>query len=131
MFKECQGTTMHLSTLAKTGDSLRSTRLSIEREGQRREIDAPVEMEGYTAVGLACAQDKSGAPYFVVEYGELPYGCSFCEWYYLYDGSGKQLTHSTPPLRNVDGQQAPNNDEYSRLLAELGIEHPEVEPIEP
>ncbi len=53
-------------------------------------------MDGYTAVGLACVQDRSGTPYFVVQYGELPFGCSFCEWYYLYDASGRQLTHSTP-----------------------------------
>lgn len=131
MFKECQGATLHLSPLAKEGDAPQRTRLEIERDGERRAIQAPTEMQDYTAVGLACTQDKGGAPLFVVEYGELPYGCSFCEWYYLYDASGKQLTQSVPPLREVDGQQAPNNDEYSRLLAELGIEHPEVEPFQP
>lgn len=131
MQKDCQGTGMHLTALAAADGASRQTRLEIERDGQRRAIDKPEEMKDYTAVGLGCVQDQAGAPYFVVQYGELPYGCEFCEWYYLYDAAGKQLTHSIPPLREEDGRQAPNNDEYARLLGELGIEHPEVDPFTP
>ncbi|MFI8718137.1 hypothetical protein ACIGHF_09665 [Stenotrophomonas sp. NPDC077464] len=130
MHKECAGARLHLTTLPATDGTATRTRLDIEKDGQRRTLDAPVEMEGYTAVGLACVEDAQGASYFVVQYGELPYGCAFCEWFYLYDANGRQLTHSTPPLRGEAGSQSPNNDEYSQLIAKLGIQHPEVDDIE-
>jgi hypothetical protein len=130
MHKECPGATLHLTALpAKDGETTR-TRLEIEKDGQRRAIDAPAEMSDYTAVGLACAEDTKGASYFVVQYGELPFGCAFCEWFYLYDADGKELTHSTPPLRGEADAQSPNNDEYSQLIAKLGITHPEVDYLE-
>ncbi|WP_241752679.1 hypothetical protein, partial [Stenotrophomonas maltophilia] len=95
-------TRLHLAAQpTQDTDASRLTTLEIEKDGARQAIAAPKEMDGYTAVGLACVQDRSGTPYFVVQYGELPFGCSFCEWYYLYDASGRQLTHSTPPLRSV------------------------------
>jgi hypothetical protein len=92
-------------------------------------------MKDYTAVGLGCAvADTDGKPYFVAQYGELPAGCSFCEWYYLYDANGKQLTHSDPPIVEDKSmpeaqQQSPNNAEYEALIAKLGIQHPEVDYI--
>ncbi|WP_313345474.1 hypothetical protein [Stenotrophomonas sp.] len=130
MHKECPGARLHLTALpAKDGEATR-TRLEIEKDGQRRAIDAPAEMSDYTAVGLACAEDTQGTSYFVVQYGELPFGCAFCEWFYLYDADGKQLTHSNPPLRGDADAQSPNNDEYSQLIAKLGITHPEVDYIE-
>jgi hypothetical protein len=130
MHKECPGARLHLTALpAKDGEATR-TRLEIEKDGQRRPIDAPAEMSGYTAVGLACVEDAQGTSYFVVQYGELPYGCAFCEWFYLYDADGKQLTHSTPPVRGEADAQSPNNDEYSQLIAKLGIKHPEVDDID-
>lgn len=131
MTKDCQGARLHLTALAQHDAAPVQTRLELERDGARHLIQTPAEMDGYTAVGLACVQDRSGAPYFVVQYGELPYGCAFCEWYFLYDAHGKQLTHSKPPLREDAGQQAPNNDEYARLLGELGIDHAEVDPFQP
>lgn len=127
MHKECPGARLNLTALpAKDGDATQ-TRLELEKDGQRKAIDKPAEMSEYTAVGLACVQDKQGASYFVVQYGELPFGCSFCEWFYLYDAAGTQLTHSTPPLREEDGAQAPNNDEYEQAITRLGINHPEVD----
>ena len=130
MHKECPGARLHLTALpAKDGEAT-LTRLEIEKDGQRRTLEAPAEMSGYTAVGLACVEDAQGASYFVVQYGELPYGCAFCEWFYLYDANGKQLTHSNPPVRGEVGAQSPNNDEYSQLIAKLGIQHPEVDDIE-
>ncbi|MDF2817027.1 MAG: hypothetical protein K0S73_967 [Stenotrophomonas rhizophila] len=130
MHKECPGATLHLTALpTKDGDTTR-TRLEIEKDGQRRTIETPAELGDYTAVGLACAEDKQGASYFVVQYGELPFGCAFCEWFTLYDADGRQLTHNTPPLRGEADAQSPNNDEYSQLIAKLGITHPEVDYIE-
>jgi hypothetical protein len=130
MHKECPGARLHLTALpAKDGEATR-TRLEIEKDGQRRTIDAPAEMSGYTAVGLACVEYAQGTSYFVVQYGELPYGCAFCEWFYLYDANGNQLTHSNPPIRGEADAQSPNNDEYSQLIAKLGITHPEVDYIE-
>lgn len=132
MHIDCQGTRLHLAAQpTQDTDASRLTTLEIEKDGARQAIAAPKEMDGYTAVGLACVQDRSGTPYFVVQYGELPFGCSFCEWYYLYDASGRQLTHSTPPLRGAEGEeQEPNNDEYEKLIDSLGIKHPEVNYIE-
>lgn len=132
MHIDCQGTRLHLAAQpTQDTDASRLTTLEIEKDGARQAIAAPKEMDGYTAVGLACVQDRSGTPYFVVQYGELPFGCSFCEWYYLYDANGRQLTHSTPPLRGAEGEeQEPNNDEYETLIDSLGIKHPEVNYIE-
>lgn len=131
MHIDCQGTRLHLATLpAQETDAPQRTTLEIEKDGARQAIAAPAEMDGYTAVGMACVQDTSGTPFFVVQYGELPFGCSFCEWYYLYDASGRQLTHSTPPLRGEGEEQEPNNDEYEQLLEKHGIQHPEVNYIE-
>lgn len=95
----------------------------MERDGQRQEVAAPPEMADYTAVGLGCAEDAKGSTYFVVQYGELPYGCEFCEWFFLYDIKGQLLNHATPPLHTQDGQQSPNNDEYEHKLEELGLKH--------
>jgi hypothetical protein len=130
MHKECAGARLHLTALPAQEGQTTQTRLEIEKDGQRRIIDAPEEMRGYTAVGLACVEDAQGTSYFVVQYGELPYGCAFCEWFYLYDANGTQLSHSNPPMRGEGEMQSPNNDEYSQLIAKLGIKHPEVDDIE-
>ncbi|WP_250862528.1 hypothetical protein, partial [Caballeronia sp. INML3] len=71
----------------------------VDSAGRQVIIDTPEEMEGYAVIGLGCAvADADGKPYFIAQYDELPEGCSFCEWYYLYDANGKQLTHSYPPV---------------------------------
>lgn len=82
-------------------------------------------------VGLACAASKGG-PVFVVEYGELPEGCKFCEWRHVYGLDGRPLTVSDPPIRVPKGMdpvrgQAPNNDDYDRFRRERGLEKPEIE----
>ncbi|WJM76561.1 hypothetical protein QTJ10_23505 [Xanthomonas hortorum pv. vitians] len=125
MIKECSGARLHLTALpSKSGDSPK-TRVEIERDGERQELAPPAEMVDYTAVGLGCAEDGKGTNYFVIQYGELPYGCEFCEWFFLYDAKGQLLNHAAPPLREQDGQQSPNNDEYEHKLEELGLKHPE------
>ena len=139
MKKSCAGLEMQLVFAAPVqgagANAQRITSLTLlDGTGQQVAIAKPVEMEGYTAVGLGCAVAANGKPYFVAQYGELPAGCSFCEWYYLYDEHGKQLTHSDPPvIEDKDlpeaQQQSPNNAEYEALIAKLGIQHPEVDYI--
>lgn len=139
MKKSCAGVEMHLLSAApvqgESGEVLRATSLEIvDSAGQQVPINKPEEMKDYTAVGIGCAVAADGKPYFVAQYGELPTGCSFCEWYYLYDANGKQLTHSDPPIVEDKSlpeaqQQSPNNAEYEALITKLGIEHPEVDYI--
>src|SRR5690606_11144137 len=91
MKKDCEGSEMHLvfDTLAQSAgtDVQRTTSLKLlNRTGQQVAIAKPAEMNGYTVVGLGCVvAETDGKPYFVAQYGEFPAGCSFCEWYYLYD----------------------------------------------
>jgi len=140
MKKSCAGAEMHLMIDAfaqgASDDVPRATSLRVmDSTGQQMAIVKPEEMKDYTAVGLGCAvADTDGKPYFVAQYGELPTGCSFCEWYYLYDANGKQLTHSEPSVvedKNMPEaqQRSPNNAEYEAMIAKLGIQHPEVDYI--
>ena len=138
MKKSCAGAEMHLVIGAPAQGASegapRTTSLKIvNNTGQQVAIVKPKEMKDYTAVALGCAvADADGKPYFVAQYGELPTGCSFCEWYYLYDTNGKQLTHSDPPVVEDKSmpeaqQRSSNNSEYEAMLAKLGIRHPEVD----
>lgn len=131
MIKECSGVRLHLTALPSESGASTKTRVEIERDGERQGLSPPAEMVDYTAVGLGCAEDGKGTNYFVIQYGELPYGCEFCEWFFLYDVKGQLLNHAAPPLREQDGQQSPNNDEYEHKLEELGLKHPELLPFQP
>ena len=89
-------------------------------------------MERYTAVGLACVQDKENKPYLAVQFGELPEGCQFCEWLHIYTLDGKPLTNSQPPIfrdasRPASSALAPNNREFDALTKQLGLERPRFE----
>lgn len=140
MKKTCAGAEMHLlvdaPVQAESEEVRPTTSLKIvDSAGQQISIVKPEEMKDYTAVGIGCAVAADGKPYFVAQYGELPTGCSFCEWYYLYDASGKQITRSNPSIIEDKSmpeaqQQSPNNAEYEALIAKLGIEHPEVDYIQ-
>ena len=131
MDKQCDGTTFRISPV-DASDVSRGTMLErVDAAGVASPIARPAEMADYTAVGLGCATGSDGKPYFVAQYGELPFGCEFCEWFYLYDADGKQLTRSEPPLLTDETlpegkQQTPNTAEYERMLVKLGIKHPEV-----
>lgn len=106
--------------------------------GQEKVANVPIpsEMEGYEPVALGCAIAKTDhRAYFVVQYGERPYGCSFCEWFFLYDVHGQQLTHSSPPVLEDKAlppvqRQYPNNNEYEAMIRDLGIDQPEMTAIE-
>ncbi|MEQ7705613.1 hypothetical protein VC179_004270 [Xanthomonas sp. WHRI 8812E] len=130
MIKECRGMRLQLTALPSQDATSTRTRVDMEREGQRQTLPAPAEMAEYTPVGIGCAEDGKGTAYAVVQYGELPYGCEFCEWFFLYDATGKLLNHATPPLLEQDGQQSPNNDDYEHMLEQLGLKHPELLPFQ-
>lgn len=132
MIKQCAGARLHLVALPAQGDAAPTrTRVELERDGQRQALTPPAEMADYTAVGMGCAEDGKGAAYVVVQFGELPYGCEFCEWFFLYDLNGELLNHATPPLRDDAGGQSPNNDDYEHQLEALGLRHPQITPFQP
>ncbi|MET0549435.1 MAG: hypothetical protein ABW002_09230 [Xanthomonas sp.] len=132
MIKECPGARLHLTTLPSADASAPAkTQVALERDGQQQTLAPPPEMADYTAVALGCSESTKGETYFVVQYGELPYGCEFCEWFFVYDGKGRLLNHANPPLREEQGQQSPNNDEYEHQLEALGLKHPDMEPFLP
>ncbi len=131
LVKECSGARMALQCDASSKDCTSSTLQYIDPQGQARAAEKPRGMQDYTAVGLGCLTAKDGSGYFVVQYGELPYGCKFCEWFHLYDASGALLTHSDPPILTgadaaPDGQ-APNNREFEAQHRKLGLGRPEVD----
>lgn len=133
MDKTCEGVTFRIAPVGGDSNAATETSLSvIDQAGNSKAIEKPEEMQDYTAVGLGCAVAKTdGKAYFVVEFGELPSGCQFCEWFYLYDTHGNALTRSAPPLlvdesRPEGQQQSPNTREYQQALEKLGIQHPEV-----
>lgn len=129
--RRCAGIELQLSCSRLAGDAetlnCKSTSLSIQAaHGQLSKIVKPAEMADYTAVGIGCAVANDGTAYFVAQYGELPFGCEFCEWHYLYDQNGQQLTHSQPtvlrdPSLPGDDKQYPNNQEYTALQQKLGL----------
>lgn len=119
-------------TLQCTDEDCGTTTLrlnSIRRQSTK--IGRPEGMERYTAVGLACAKATNGTPYFIVQYGELPYGCAFCEWFHLYTVHGQLLTRSVPAILTdtsaPEGQgQAPNNAQFDALDRKLGLSRPKI-----
>lgn len=129
LVNSCAGIRFFITRAASGG-----TALAVEdASGERSSIATPPEMNEYQPVGLGCGvSGADGKSYFVVQYGELEGGCSFCEWFYLYDAQGKQLTSSKKILKEDSGlpegqQQYPDNDEYESMLGKLKLQHPEIE----
>lgn len=123
VMRTCGGTTLALSY---ADDGSARTLLRMTGSGGERVLRAPDEMRDYTAIGIGCAVAADGAPYFIVEYGEHPQGCEFCEWRYLYDADGKRLNASDPILLVDPGlppayQQYPNNIDFDRRAKALGL----------
>lgn len=132
LVKQCGALEVALQCNASSTDCTQ-TDLSIrDAAGKSIAVAKPGEMVDYTAVGLDCAIASDKSHYFVVQYGERPYGCGFCEWYYLYDATGKQLTHSDPIFLSDSSlpegkQQTPNNREFDAALDRLGIKEVNTE----
>ncbi len=134
MEKTCGNVTLQISRVAHGDDANSTTLQRVAPDGKTTGIEKPSEMANYTAVGLGCATSANRDAYFVVQYGELPFGCQFCEWFYLYDLQGNQLTRSIPPILTdsslPEGEgQSSNTREYQEMLQRLDITHPEVEYI--
>lgn len=132
LVKQCGAIEVTLRCTASSADCTQ-TDLSIgDATGRSVDVAKPSEMADYTAVGLDCAVASDNSHYFIVQYGERPYGCGFCEWYYLYDAAGKQLTRSNPIFLNDSSlpegkQQTPNNREFDAALDKLGIKEVNTE----
>ena len=90
-------------------------------------LAGPRAMGDYVPVGVGCARSVRGREYLVVEYGETPYGCKVCEWFFVYDVDGKPMNASVPPLRGDAESLEANNDEYEQKLVELGLDHPRID----
>lgn len=103
--------------------------------GPARAVEDPPEMAGYSATGLGCARSTGMRDRgFVVEYGEEPYGCEFCEWRYLLDTQGNFLTHAVPPVltdstRPPGQQQYPNQHDYDEAAKRLRLVDDELDYI--
>ena len=69
----------------------------------------------------------------MVQFGELPYGCKVCEFYYLYDISGNVLTKSEPLFLKEPregsprGSLNPNNKEFDAIFKKLELKWNELE----
>ncbi|WP_434777127.1 hypothetical protein [Neisseria sp. Ec49-e6-T10] len=98
-------------------------------EGKEVFVPQPEEMKkDYTAKGAACVRSEAkNMPYFVVEYGQLPTGCNMCEWHYLYDIHGQQLTKNVPIFFKEQDDQTPNNEEFTKLTEQLKLKLVELD----
>ena len=131
--KTCAGTTY--SIVITTSQDDQKTFALFRQAGamQREQIKPPTEMDGYGPVALGCSVTPAGNAYFTVQYGEESgTGCTICEWFYLYDADGKQLTTSVPTVLEdatlpATQRQYPNNQEYQAKLSELGLNHPDMD----
>ena len=89
-------------------------------------LPRPAGMNGQVPVGMGCAQSAAGTQYLVVEYGETPFGCKVCEWFFVYDTGGSPMNESVPPLRGDGESLEANNDGYRSVLRALELRHPRI-----
>ncbi len=97
----CGGSQLQLSAYSQDStQTLNRTTLHLTQpDGSAVELHTPAELSHYSAVGIACDMSPvDHLPYFTVQYGELPSGCEFCEWYVLYNAQGQRVTRNRPPL---------------------------------
>lgn len=124
--KMCGGSTMKLTCAAGSAQCKKTTLNLTTSDGRKSSPATPKGLDKYTAVGLACTSSKDGAAYFLVEYGERPRGCEFCEWTAAYDVNGNLLTNNDPPILHDPQlpplqQDYPNNNELNALFEKLGL----------
>ncbi len=98
-------------------------------DGKSVMLAKPKGLEDRTAVGMACAEASDKSNYVVVEFGDLPSGCEFCEWFALYDMKGGKLTDNDPAIlvdKTMDDahQQYPNNNQFDELAKKWKLNHP-------
>lgn len=119
-------------TLRCSNTACTQTALSVvTRAGKTIEIPNPTGMAHYSAVGIGCALSDQHTPYVVAQFGQLPTGCEFCEWFHILGANGHWLTRSVPPilvdstLPGVD-HKLPNNREFDALRKKLHLARPQM-----
>jgi hypothetical protein len=105
-------------------------------EGKTLLLQKPKGLDDYTAVGMACPSNDAKERYVEVEFGQLPIGCSFCEWRALYDLKGNKLTDNDPAIlidKTFDEahQKYPNNEQITELAKKLKLDKPEMMYFQP
>lgn len=135
--QQCGNAEFSLSVDAGGDESVKRTTLQRHAsDGQSMRIAVPEALHEYTAVGLGCAVSPAdGKSYLVVQYGQLPEGCAYCEWFHLYDTDGNVLTKNTQAIlvdrtQPQGSQEYPDNESYDALLKKLQITHPDIQYVE-
>lgn len=135
--QQCGNAEFSLSVDAGGDESAKRTTLQRQAsDGQSMRIAVPEALHDYTAVGLGCAVSPAdGKSYLVVQYGQLPEGCAYCEWFHLYDTDGNVLTKNTQAIlvdrtQPQGSQEYPDNESYDALLKKLQITHPDIQYVE-
>ncbi len=138
MIKQSCGNAEFSLSVDSVGDegARRTTLQRHAADGQSMRIAVPEALHDYTAVGLGCAVSPAdGKSYLVVQYGQLPEGCAYCEWFHLYDTDGNVLTKNTQAIlvdrtQPQGSQEYPDNESYDALLKKLQITHPDIQYVE-
>lgn len=112
-------------------DCMRTSLQLMTAHGHALHIANPNGLESYSAVGLGCAVASDQASYVVVQYGELPSGCEFCEWFHVLDAKGQWLTHSVPAILidrtlPVAHDQVPNNLGFNAFSRKWKLGKPHI-----
>ena len=135
--QQCGSAEFALSVDASGGENAERTTLRLlGPEGHGKAIAVPDALKDYVPVGIGCATSPvDGRAYLVVQYGQLPEGCSFCEWFHLYDTDGNVLTSNTRAILLDQGQppgkqEYPDNESYDAMLKKLQIKQPEIQYVE-
>lgn len=130
----CGGRQLQLRASSQTSSqSLNRTTLHLmDVDGRAIELHTPAELSHYSAVGIACdVSPVDHLPYFTVQYGELPSGCEFCEWYVLYDAHGKQMTRNRQLFLEDTSLPAgqkryPDNAEFDAGIKRFALPEPRI-----
>lgn len=132
----CDDTKVELTCTKQNETGCLASKLSFQPKGMPEHIiKLPKEIKeaSYYAAGLSCTANPKKEHYIVVQFGELPYGCKVCEFYYLYDISGNVLTKSEPLFLTEPregsprGSLNPNNKEFDAIFKKLELKWNELE----
>ena len=132
----CDETKVELTCTKQNETGCLASKLRFQPKGMPEHfIKLPKEIKeaSYYAAGLSCTENKKNEHYIVVQFGELPYGCKVCEFYYLYDISGNVLTKSEPLFLKEPregsprGSLSPNNKEFDAIFKKLELKWNELE----
>lgn len=118
--EQCGDVDVYLSCNEHSSACNKTTMTIKESHKQNVTITPPNEIlntNNLTIVGMACQKDLDGNALIVVQYGELPFDCEFCEFFAFYDTNGKVLTLNNPLFINSSEEKpTPNNLEFNKLF---------------